>query len=52
MKNRIDDPVNDLLSGQTGSDPISVLQTVSEKVKAEAKEALAKRPGAVGPSGC
>jgi hypothetical protein len=40
MIDRIGDPVNDLLSGQTGSGTVNVLRTVSEKVKAEAKEAL------------
>ncbi len=40
MINRIDDPVTVLLSGQTGSGTVSVLRTVSEKIKAEAKEVL------------
>jgi hypothetical protein len=38
MIDRIGDPVNDLLlSGQPGSGTVSVLRTVSEKVKVEAK---------------
>lgn len=40
MINRIGDPVNTLLSGQTGSGIACILRTMSEKVKAEAKEAL------------
>jgi hypothetical protein len=40
MIDRIGDPVNDLLSGQTGSGTVSVLRSMSEKVKAKAKEAI------------
>lgn len=40
MINRIDNPVNVLLSRQTGNGTVSVLRTVLEKIKAETKEIL------------